>query len=79
MQGAKRVWIEKLRALGMTGDYGDFIGVVECQMGVDEDKEVGDGLGQRERVGKEGPGVGVRIENNCQEGRWRFLLMSLLA
>lgn len=42
-------------------------------MGVDEDEEVGNGLRKWKSIGEEGPGVGVRIKDDCQEG-WRRLL-----
>lgn len=66
-------WVEKVGALGVTGYDGDLVGMIEGKMGVDEDEEVGDGSGKREGIREEGPGVGVRIQNDCQEGWWRFL------
>ena len=50
----------------------DLVGVIESQMGVYEDKEIGDCFGEGEGVCKEGPGVGVRVEDDGQEGRRWF-------
>lgn len=33
-------------------------------MGVDEDEEVGDGLGEREPALEEGPGMGIGVEDD---------------
>lgn len=49
-----------------------FVAVVEGEVGVDEDQEVGDGGGEWEGGGEEGPGVGVRVEDDGQQG-WRGL------
>lgn len=54
-----------------------FVAVVEGEVGVDEDQEVGDGGGEWEGGGEEGPGVGVRVEDNGQQG-WRGLVGGLV-
>jgi hypothetical protein len=41
-------------------------------MGVDKDEEVGDGFGERESWGEKGPGVGIRVEDDGEEGRGFF-------
>lgn len=37
-------------------------------MGVDEDEDVGNGLGEGEGGFEEGPGAGVRVDDNGEEG-----------
>lgn len=37
-------------------------------MGVDEDEDVGNGLGEGEGRFEEGPGAGVRVDDNGEEG-----------
>jgi len=44
--------------------YGDLICVVECQVGVYEDEEVRYGFREGKRGFEEGPGVGIRVEDN---------------
>lgn len=56
----------------MASYNGYLVGVIERQMGIDEDEEIGDGSGKRKGIGKESPGVGVCIENDGQEGWRRF-------
>ena len=44
--GGRRGWrsrVEELGALGMAGDDGDAVSVVEGEVGVEEDEEGGDG------------------------------------
>ena len=41
-------------------------------MGVYEDQEVGDCFGEWKSICKKGPGVGVCVENDGQEGWRRF-------
>ncbi len=43
-----------------------FVAVVEGEVGVDEDEEVGDCGGEGKGGGQEGPGVGIRVENYSQ-------------
>lgn len=50
------------------GDDGDFICIVTGQMGVDEDEEVCNSGGEREGWLKAGPGMGVCIEDDGEEG-----------
>lgn len=52
----------------MRGYDCDFVAVVEGEVSVDEDEEVGDGGGEGERRGEKGPGVGICVENYDQEG-----------
>lgn len=49
------------------GYYGDFVGVVACEVGVDEDEDVGDRLGEWERLFQDVPGMWVCIDYNCEE------------
>ena len=60
--------IEEFGALGVGGYDGDFVAVVEGEVGVYEDEEVGDGGGEGEGRREEGPGVGVGVEDYGQEG-----------
>ena len=59
--------VEKLGALGVRGYDCDFVAVVEGEVGVDEDEQVGDGGGEGERGREEGPGVRVRVEDYGQQ------------
>lgn len=45
-----------------------FVAVVEGEVGVDEDEEIGDGGGEGEGGGEKSPGVGVRVNDYGQEG-----------
>jgi hypothetical protein len=56
----------------VAGDDSDFVEVVGCKVGVDEDEEVGDGGGEGEDIGDEGPGLGVCVEDYDEEGRGGF-------
>lgn len=60
--------VQEFGALGVRGDDGDFVAVVEGEVGVDEDEEVGDGGGEGEGRGEEGPCVGIRVEDHGQQG-----------
>lgn len=62
--------VEEFGAAGVGGDYADFVGVVEGEVGVDEDEEVGDGGGEGEGWGEKSPCVRVGVEDDGQEG-WR--------
>ena len=64
--------VEKLGALGVAGYHGDLVGVVEGEVGVDEDEEVCYRFGEREGVGEESPGVRVRVEDYGQQRRGGF-------
>lgn len=56
----------------MAGDDGDAVGAVEGEVRVDEDEQVGYGLREGQRVVEKSPGVGVRVEDDGQEGGGRF-------
>jgi len=58
-------WVEEFGSLGMRGYDGYFVGVVEGEVSVYENEEVGDGGGEGEDWGEEGPGVGVCVEDYC--------------
>lgn len=60
--------IEKAGGMRVRGDDGDLVGVVDGQVGVDEDKEVCDEGGQGQSVGQEAPGVRVCVEDDGQQG-----------
>lgn len=45
------------------GDDGDFVGIVAGQVGVDEDKDIGDCLSEWEGLFEDGPGAGVCVED----------------
>lgn len=60
--------VEEFGALDVGGYDCYFVGVVEGKVGVYEDEDVGDGLGQSEGGGEEGPGVGVCVEDDGKEG-----------
>ena len=53
-------------------DDGDFIRIVEGEVGVDEDEKVGNCGGQGQSGGEEGPCVRVRVEDDGEVGGRRF-------
>lgn len=55
--------VEKFGPLGVRGYNCYFVRVVEGEVGVYEDEEVGDGGGEGQGWGEEGPGVGIRVED----------------
>jgi len=54
-RGWRRVggWVEKFCALDVGGYDGYLVGIVEGEVGVYEDEDVGDGLGEGEGGGEE--------------------------
>lgn len=60
--------VQPCRLLAVRCDDRDFVGVVAGQMGVDEDKDVSYGGGEREGVFQEGPSMGVCVEDDGQQG-----------
>ena len=70
--GGVRRRVEEIGAPDVAGYDGNFVGVVEREVGVDEDEEVGNGLGEGERGLEQCPGVGVGVEDDGQERGGRF-------
>lgn len=64
--GLGRVQPDGTAAVG--GDDGDLVGAAEGEVAVGKDEDVGDGLAERQGVGEGGPGAGVGVEDNCQQG-----------
>ena len=64
-RGARRV--EVVGPLDVAGYDGDCVGVVDGQVGVDEDEEIGHRLGEGERRLEEGPAMGVGVEDDHEE------------
>ena len=56
-----------MRFVCMTCYYRDSIRVVDCDMGIDEDEEVGDNFGQRKFVGEKCPRVRIRIKDDSEQ------------
>ena len=73
--GGGRAWclrVEEFGAPCVTGYYGDFVGVVEGEVGVDEDLEVGDSSGEGKYWVEESPGMGVCVEDYGEQSWGRF-------
>lgn len=60
--------VEPAGLVGVGGDDGDLVGVAKGQMAVDEDEEVRDGIAEGEGVAEAGPGAGVGVEDDGEEG-----------
>ena len=67
-RGAAFDGIEPCRFVGVGGYYGDFVGVVAGEVGVEEDEDVGDGGGEGKGGVEEGPGVWVGVDDDGEEG-----------
>ena len=61
------LWVEKLGALSVGGYYGYLVGVVEGEVGVYEDENVGYGGGEGKGGGEEGPCMRVCVDDYCQK------------
>lgn len=48
----------------MAGYYGHLIGIIDGEVGVYEDEEIGYSFGERECGGEECPGVWIGVEDN---------------
>ena len=46
------------------GDHSHLVGIVAGEMSVYEDEDVGDGLGEGDGLLEEGPGTGVRVDDD---------------
>ena len=53
----------------MAGYDGYLVCVVECQVGVYKDNQVGDGFGEGKLASEEGPGMRIRVEDEDQQRR----------
>lgn len=71
-RGSWRNRIEIGSLLGVACNYSHLIGMVEGEMGVDEDKEVGDRSRERKGWVEQGPGMGVGVQDDGQQGGNRF-------
>lgn len=65
-----------MRALDMRRDDSNAIGVVDCEVRVDEDQDVCDGRGQRKSRVEQRPGVWIRVEDDGEKRWWKGLLGS---
>lgn len=54
----------------MAGHYSDLVCIVEGEMGVYENEEIGYGFREREGLGEKCPGMRICVENKDQK-RWR--------
>lgn len=66
--------IKPFCSLGVAGEHGDFVGVVDGEVGVDEDQKICNGLGERERVCDHGPGAWIGVEDDGEKGSWLGLV-----
>ena len=65
----RRRWVEPDSSVGMGGDESDLVGVAEGEVGIDEDEDVCDGLGDGEHVGESCPRARVGVDDDGKEGR----------
>ena len=65
----RRRWVEKHCPLGVAGDHGDLVGVVDGQVGVDEKKEAGERRGERQGGSQQSPGMRIGIEDDGEKRR----------
>lgn len=61
--------VEEAGRVAVGGYYGDLVAVVDGQVGVYEDEEVGREGWEWESVGEDPPGVRVGVEDDCEERR----------
>lgn len=60
--------IQPYGAVHVCGYDGDLVGVAEGEVGVDEDEDVGDCLGEGEAGFEGGPGAWVGVDDDGEEG-----------
>ena len=64
-----RRWVKPSSALVVGGYDSNFVCIVACQVGIDEDKKVGYRLGEGESFLEYGPGMRIGIDHDGKE-RW---------
>lgn len=62
--------VEKACFVRVGGYYGDFVAVARGEVRIYEDEDVGEGGGEREGRGEVCPGVGICVEDDCEERWW---------
>ena len=67
MIGWRCRWVEKDGAICVRGDDGDLVGMIECQVGIDEDEQGSEEGVEREDWGEDGPGLRIGIDHNYEE------------
>ena len=64
--------------LAVGSDNGNLVSIVDCQVGVYKNEYVGDGFGEGEGWGEEGPCVGICVKDYYEErGCWPWEIISL--
>jgi len=64
--------------VAVTSYYGYLICVIDGEVGIYEDEEVGYGFGEREGGGEECPGVRIGVEDNDEARRIRTYSVAML-